>query len=190
MCSLPTCVPSGELRRQPDLAAAPAVVVDRSEGTPQVSDVFPAATGVAVGTALEEALSHNAGTVVIEANEPAYRRVFRQVLTALQEISDRVEQAALGVAYVRLDGLEALYGGEERLIAALLEAIPSYLAPRVGVAEAKFPALVAAQAGRAGGVTRVPAYAAAFLAPHPVTLLPLAPEVHERLPAFRLAHLG
>ena len=39
-------------------------------------------------------------TVVIDANEPAYRRVFRQVLTSLQEISDRVEHAALGVALV------------------------------------------------------------------------------------------
>ena len=54
-----------ELRRQPALAAAPAVIVDRSAGSPQVSDVFPAVTGVAVGMSLEEALSHNADTVVI-----------------------------------------------------------------------------------------------------------------------------
>ena len=179
-----------ELQRQPELAAAPAVIVDRAAGSPQVIDVFPAATGVTAGMALEEALSHNADTVVIEANEPAYRREFRQVLTALQAVSDRVEQAAPGVAYVRLDGLEALYGGEERLVTALLNAVPQYLAPRVGVAQAKFPALVAAQAGRAGGVTRVPDYAAAFLAPHPVTLLPLAPEVHERLQRFGLRTLG
>lgn len=179
-----------ELRRQPELAAAPAVIVDRSTGSPQVIDVFPAATGVAVGMALEQALSHNADTVVIEANEPAYRRVFRQVLTSLQEVSDRVEQAALGVAYVRLDGLETLYGGEERLVAALLNAVPADLAPRVGVAEAKFPALVAAQAGRAGEVTRVPKYVTAFLAPHPVTLLPLAPAMHESLQRFGLRTLG
>ena len=179
-----------ELRRQPALAAAPAVIVDRSAGSPQVSDVFPAVTGVAVGMSLEEALSHNADTVIIEANEPAYRRTFRQVLTSLQEISDRVEHAALGVAYVRLDGLEALYGGEERLIAALLNAVPPDLAPRVGVADTKFPALVAAQASRAGAVTRIPDYAAAFLAPHPVTLLPLDPAVLARMQRFGLRTLG
>ncbi len=178
------------LRRQPELAAAPAVIVDRSEGSPRVSDIFPSATGVTVGMPLEQALSHNAGTVVIEADEPAYRRAFRQVLIALQAVSDRVEQAALGVAYVRLDGLETLHGGEERLIAALRNAVPQYLAPRIGVAEAKFTALVAAQAGRAGEVTRAPAYAAAFLAPHPVTLLPLPAEVHERLQRFGLRTLG
>ncbi len=179
-----------ELLRQPDLVAAPAVIVDRSEGSPTVIDVFPAATGVAVGMSLEEALSHNADTVVIEANEPVYRRVFRQVLTALQAVSDRVEQAALGVAYVRLDGLETLYGGEERLVNALRNAIPQYLAPRVGVADAKFTAFVAARTGRAGEVTRAPAYAAAFLAPHPVTLLPLEPAVHECLQRFGLRTLG
>ena len=179
-----------ELRRQPALAAAPAVIVDRSAGSPQVSDVFPAVTGVAAGMSLEEALSHNADTVVIEANEPAYRRTFRQVLTSLQEISDRVEHAALGVAYVRLDGLETLYGGEERLVAALLNAVPPDLTPRVGVADTKFPALVAAQASQAGTVTRVPEYAAAFLAPHPVTLLPLDPAVLARMQRFGLRTLG
>ncbi len=179
-----------ELRRQPALAAAPAVVVDRSDGVPRVVDVLPAAAGVTAGMALAEALSHNPDTVVIEANEPAYRRVFRQALTALQAVSDRVEQAALGVAYARLDGLETLYGGEERLVAALLRAVPADLAPRVGVADAKFPALVAAQAGRAGEVTRVPEYAAAFLAPHPVTLLPLPPAAHASLQRFGLRTLG
>ena len=178
------------LRERPALVEVPAVIVDRAAGTPQVIDVFPAATGVAVGMSLEEALSHNADTVVIEANEPVYRRVFRQVLTALQAVSDRVEQAALGVAYVRLDGLETLYGGEERLVSALRNAIPQYLAPRVGVADAKFTAFVAARTGRAGEITRAPAYVAAFLAPHPVTLLPLEPAVHERLQRFGLRTLG
>ncbi len=54
-----------ELRRQPELTAMPAVIVDRSAGSPQVIHVFPAATGAVVGMSLEEALSHNAETVVI-----------------------------------------------------------------------------------------------------------------------------
>jgi nucleotidyltransferase/DNA polymerase involved in DNA repair len=179
-----------ELRRQPELAAAPAVIVDRSAGGSRVIDAFPAATGVTAGMALEEALSHNADTVVIEANEPAYRRVFQQVLTSLQMVSDRVEQAALGVAYVRLDGLETLHGGEERLLTALLNAVPQDLGARVGMAETKFPALVAARASRADEVTWVPEYAGAFLAPHPVTLLPLPATMHASLQRFGLRTLG
>ena len=69
---------------------------------------------------------------MLEADEPSYRQVFRQGLTALQGVSDRVEWAELGTAYARLDGLEALYGGEGWVVAALLEAVPRYLTPRVG----------------------------------------------------------
>ena len=74
--------------------------------------------------------------------------MFAQVLASLQGISDRVEGSELGTAYVRLDGLERLYGGEARLVNALLNAVPQDLAPRAGVAEAKFPAFVAAKSER------------------------------------------
>ena len=55
-----------------------------------------------------------------------------------------MEGSELGTAYVRLDGLERMYGGEARLVNALLNAVPQDLTPRAGVAEAKFPAFVAA----------------------------------------------
>ena len=74
---------------------------------------------------LEEALSRNAGAVVLEADEPSYKRAFRHVLTALQGVSDRVESAGLGTAYVRLDGLERLHGGEDRVVYALFQSLPS-----------------------------------------------------------------
>ena len=46
----------------------------------------------------------HAGAAVIEADEPAYRAAFQRVLAALQGVSDRVEEAELGTAYVGLDG--------------------------------------------------------------------------------------
>ena len=46
------------------------------------------------------------------------------MLLSLQEVGDRVEGAGLGTAYVRLDGLEALYGGEDPLVTALMNAVP------------------------------------------------------------------
>lgn len=179
-----------ELRRQPHLKDRPAVVVDRSKGRPLVADPFPAASGVAAGMTLEQALSHHANTAVLEADEPFYQRVFRQVLTSLQGISDRVEGPELGVAYVRLDGLEDLYGGEARLVNALLNSIPQDLKPRIGVGEAKFPALVAARGSRPLGAARVPADAAAFLAPCPVDLLPFSPEVRAAMHRFGLHVMG
>ena len=113
-----------EMQRQSHLKERAALVVDRSKGRPLVVDHFPAANGAAPGMTLEQALSRNADSPVLEADDAAYRRAFHQVLLSLQEVSDRVEGAGLGTAYVRLDGLEALYGGEDPLVTALVDAVP------------------------------------------------------------------
>ena len=120
----------------------------------------------------EQALSRQPDGILLEADEAAYRREFRRMLASLQGVSDRVEGAELGTAYVGLDGLEAMYGGEARLVAALLNAVPQDLSPRVGVGDAKFPAYVAARAARPLGTVRVPQDVAGFLSSHPVDFLP------------------
>ena len=122
-----------EMRRQPDLRDRAVLIVDRSRSRPLVIDHFPAASGVAAGMTLEQALSRQTDGAVLEADEAHYRRVFHRMLTSLQGVSDRVEGGELGTAYVRLDGLEALYGGEARLVNALLNAVPQYLMPRFGL---------------------------------------------------------
>ena len=179
-----------ELRRRPHLVDMPAVIVDRSGRRPVVVDRFPAADRVPLGATVEEALSLHAGAVVIEADEPVYRTAFQRVLTALQGVSDRVEEAELGTAYVGLDGLQEMYGGEARLVNALLNAVPGDLGPRIGVALGKFPAMVAASRSAPMGATRVPQDAAAFLSPHPISLLPVATETREALVCFGLRTLG
>ena len=179
-----------EMRRHPDLKSSPAVIVGRSKGRSMVVDSTPSATGVSPGMTLEEALSIRPEALVLEADEPHYRRVFAQVLASLQGISDRVEGSELGVAYVRLDGLERLYGGEARLVNALLNAVPQDLAPKAGVAEAKFPAFVAARVSDPLRATRVPIDAVSFLAPHPVDLLPVPADLKVALHRFGLHVLG
>ena len=179
-----------EMRRQPHLKDRAVLIVDRSRGQPQVIDHFPAASGVDAGMALEQAMSRQVNGVVLEADEVAYHRVFDRILRSLQGVSDRVEGAELGTAYARLDGLEDLYGGEARLVTTLLSAVSSDLAPRVGVAEAKFPAYVAARTSKPLGAVKVPPDAALFLAPHPVELLPVLPAVTEEMLRFGLHTLG
>ncbi len=179
-----------ELRRQPDLRDSPAVIVDRSKGRLRVVDHFPAASGAAAGMTLEEALSRHAGAVVLEADEPSYQRVFRRALAALQGVSDRVEDSELGTAYAHLDGLEALHGGEDRVVDALLAAVSRDLTPRVGVADAKFPAFVAARTSKPLQAAWVPIDAVAFLAPHPIDLLPLSSDVKTAMRRFGLYAMG
>ena len=179
-----------ELLRQPGLRDRFAIIVERSTGRPVVVDALPAVPHVHAGMTLEEALSRHADMAVLEADEPSYQRVFRQVLTALQKVSDRVEGAKLGEAYARLDGLETLYGGEDRVVAALLNSVPEHLTPRVGVADAKFPAFVAARTSKALGAAWVPSDAAAFLAPHTIDLLPVPSDVKAAMRRFGLHALG
>ena len=178
-----------ELKRQPHLGDLPTIIVDRSHTRPLVIDSSPGA-GVTPGVTLEQALALRPNAVTLEADEAHYRRVSRQALTALLGVSDRVEDADLGVAYVAIDGLEQMYGGEARLVTTLLNAIPRWLNPRIGVGEGKFPALVAARASQALGATRVPPDPAAFLAPHPVDLLPVSAGTREALHRFGLHTLG
>ena len=179
-----------ELRKQPHLKDRPAVIVDRSKGSRLVIDHFPAAGGVITGMTLEQALSQRTDTTVLEADEPSYHRVFHRMLSSLQGISDRVEGSELGTAYVRLDGLEGMYGGEARLVSALLHSVPEYLKPLVGLGDGKFPAFVAARISRTEGATRVPPDAAAFLAPHSINLLPLFSQVKGAMHRFGLRTMG
>ena len=164
-----------EAKRRLGLKDRPVVIVDRgtAQATPVVVDRGPAARGVRTGMTLEEAVTRHEGIVVLETDEPRYRRIFTRVLRSLQRVSDRVEDAGLGTAYVRVDGLEELYRGEAGTVSALLNAVPSYLKPRIGVADAKFPAFVAALTYEAPGACRVPDNVSGFLAPHPVDLLPV-----------------
>ena len=79
-----------------------------------------------------------------------------------------------------------MYGGEARLVASLLQAVPKDLNPRVGLAEGKFHAYVAAIQSAAGQATRVPDDVAGFIKRFPVDLLPLSWENKRRLHLFGL----
>jgi len=81
-----------EMRRQPHLIGRAVLIVDRSRGQPIVADHFPAASEVAAGMTLEQALSRQADGIALETDEAAYRRVFHRMLLTLQGISDRVER--------------------------------------------------------------------------------------------------
>ena len=181
-----------EMRRHSDLADYPVVIVDHDAtgARPLVADRFPAASGVTAGMTLEQAVSCHANVVMLDADEPHYRRIFAQVLTSLQGISDRVEGADLGIAYVRVDGLEELFGGEAGVVSALLNAVPAYLNARIGVAGSKFPAFVVARTSRTLGATRVPGDVGAFLAPHSIDLLPVSPGVKSMMHRFGLHTMG
>ena len=179
-----------EMRRDAHLKNQPAVIVDQTGPIPRVVDHTPQAFQVNAGMPLERAISRHENTLVLEADEPYYQKVFDDVLRSLADVSQRVEGPELGTAYVRLDGSGALYGGEDRLVYTLLGVIPHDLEPAVGVGDAKFPAFVAARTGKALEVTWVPSNTARFLSPHSIDLLPLSAEIKTSLRLFGLHTMG
>ena len=179
-----------ELRRRPCLKKSPVVIVDRSGGRPVVADFLPEGTGLRKGMSLEQAMSLHGGTRVLEADEPHYREVFDGILAALQGVSDRVEATELETAYVGLNGLEGMYGGEARLARALLNAVSPDMEPRVGLAHGKFPAYVAAKISSPQGAVRAPADVGMLLAPRSINLLPVSSRLKEEMHRLGLHHMG
>ena len=182
-----------ELARRPELERSAGLIVERSGTRPVVIDCLPAASEAEPGMTLEQALSLQPEAVVLESDEPHYAREFERLLGGLDDVSDRVEGAELGVAYVRLDGLEQMYGGERPMLDALAQAVPAHFQPRIGIGPNQFTSFVAAQTRRSAGLSRIDGDPAAFLAPHSVNLLPASivrPELLEDLHRLGLHTLG
>ncbi|MDP2937132.1 MAG: hypothetical protein Q8O86_11655, partial [Dehalococcoidia bacterium] len=133
-----------ELQSRPHLRGKQAILADLSPDKRLVVDASPQARDIAAGMPLPEALSRCPGATLLEADMPRYKAVFDRLLDSLEKVSPLVEGAELGLAYVGLDGLEELYGGEEAMLAALDRATVPYEAG-IGVGEAKFTAYLAAQ---------------------------------------------
>ena len=178
------------LRRQPHLRARPVVIADSSTGSPRIVDVLPIAAGVRPGMPLTAALARCPDATVLAVDAPEAQRLFRQICGALQGVSDRVEAAEPGTAYVGLDGLAALHGGEAVLLRALRDAVPEDLELRIGVANGKFPARVAARSTPGANPVTVPADVAAFLAPHSIDLLPCSHDLRDGCRRLGLPTLG
>ena len=190
-CVLITHLPmKAELRRRTHLRGRPVIVTEDSGSRQSVLDRSPEATGVGAGMPLQEALSRCKGAILLQADGPYYRETFDGVMDLLAQRSPLVEEGELGCAYIGVDGLEGMYGGEARLVTSLLQAAPHHFNPRLGLGEGKFPAYVAAVLSERGRATRVPNDAAAFLRDLPVDLLPISWENRVRLHRFGLHAMG
>ncbi len=166
------------------------IVVKNAGSSQVVLDASAEAIGVVTEMPLQEALSRCKGAALLQADEPYYDGVFDHVVERLTQRSPVVEKAGLGCAYVGVDGLEAMYVSEARLIASLMQAVPQGFDPRLGLAEGKFPAYAAAVVSGAGQATRAPADVAGFLKRLPLGLLPIPWDKKHRMGQFGLYTLG
>jgi DNA polymerase-4/protein ImuB len=130
--------------RRTDLKDRPVVIV-RAEGSQKlVLDYSPGLEGLQPEMPLQQALSRQGEVELVQADMPFYWSAFNEILDALELRSPLVEGADLGLAYTGVDGLQMIYPDDDSLIQAVREAIPPTFDARIGLAEGKFLAYLAA----------------------------------------------
>jgi protein ImuB len=181
------------LRRMPALALRTAALAP-VPGTEQLLGPVTAAAeaaGVRPGMRMGEALATCPGLVLVERDPAEVEQSWEEILQALEDAGFAVDAAEPGCVYFESRGVERLYGGLEPALRRALAAVGTGWEPRAGAAERRFAALAAASAARPGQVLVVSDEGTPdFLAPLPLTLLPLEPRRSAELEALGVRSLG
>jgi protein ImuB len=181
------------LRKSPALALRPAALSPEPGSEPLLGAITAAAEalGVRAGMRLGEALATCPELALVERDPAAVEIAWEEVLRALEDTGFSVSPAEPGCVSFETRGVERLYGGLEAALGRALAAVGPLWDARVGAAERRFAALAAASVARAGSVLIVrDENTADFLAPLPLTLLPLERDRYAELESLGVRNLG
>lgn len=189
--SVPALPLSAELADRPSLDGRPLALVDGRRTRVLHATAEAQRYGVRPGQTLREAAALCPALVVLEERPARGARAAEALVEGAYAVSPLVEEASPGEVYVGLDGLDGLYPRPGMVERALLDAVPEALQPRLGIAETRFTAYVAARCASPGESLRIPPdEAAGFLADKPAAWLPLPAEEIERLRLFGIHRMG
>ncbi|HET7568351.1 MAG TPA: DNA polymerase Y family protein [Gaiellaceae bacterium] len=191
--SIPGIELQAALRRSPSLALKPAALAPEPQGEPLIGPVTAAAEtlGVRPGMRLGEALATCPQLALVEPDPAGAEQGWEEIVRSLEDAGFAVEPAAPGVAYFETRGVERLYGGLEPALRRALAAVGSEWDARIGAAGRRFAALAAASVAQPGQTLVVREdELPSFLAPLPLTLLPLEKQRYEELEALGVRTLG
>src|SRR5581483_7644217 len=147
--------------------------------------------GVRPRMRLGEALATCPRLVLVDPDPAAAEQAWEEVVRSLEDAGFAVEPAATGVAYFDTRGVERLYGGLEPALRRALAAVGPAWDARLGAAGRRFAALAAASVAKAGQLLVVrDEEVGRFLAPLPLTLLPLDRQRYEELDSLGVRRLG
>lgn len=181
-------VTTQEKRLNPALSDRPLILIEAGKYRPKViaPDAQARQAGVKSGDWLGQARTLCSTAEFLPVEPVRYQRIFMDVTLHLLNITDRI-----AVEYQPTSAV--WYTDDKLMLPHLLKAIEAQtgIQPQVGIARTKFPARVAAAVAHNAEVMIVPdGEEAAFLAPYPVTLLPLDKTMQRRLPLLGLDTLG
>ena len=181
------------LRERPRVALEPAALAPLPGTEPLVGPVTAAAelAGVQPGMRLGEALAMCPGLILVEQDPAAVEREWEGVLRRLEDSGFAVEPEEPGRVSFETKGVERLYGGLEAALERALAAVGTAWDPRAGAARRRFAALAAASVARPGQALVVAdGTEERFLAPLPLSLLPLPPQRYAELEGLGVRRLG
>jgi protein ImuB len=164
------------LRLRPSLQALPAALAPLPGKEPLIGSITGAAEagGVRPGMRLGEALAMCPQLELVEQDPAAAEQAWEEILRRLEDAGFGVEPGEPGTVFFESKGVERLYGGLEPALKRALAAVGTAWDARAGAAERRFAALAAANVARPGQALIVSDdRTRSFLAPLPLTLLPL-----------------
>ncbi len=191
--SIPGFALKAALRKQPALALRPAALSPEPGGEPLLGPVTAAAEALGVWPQMRlgEALATCPQLVLVEPDPASAEQAWEEIVCSLEDAGFAVDPAALGVAYFETRGVERLYGGLDAALRRALAAVGAQWDGRIGAAGRRFAALAAASVARPGQLLVVrDEEVGRFLAPLPLTLLPLERQRYEELEALGVRKLG
>ena len=190
-------IPAFDLRAalhlRPALETAPAALAPLPGSEPLLGSVTAAAEarGVRPGMRLGEALATCPQLHLVEQDPASVEQAWEEVLRRLEDAGFAVEPAAAGTVYFESSGVERLYGGLEPALKRALKAVGANWEARAGAAERRFAALAAAGVARAGQALIVSDdRTRRFIAPLPLSLLPLERDRYEELEELGVRTIG
>ena len=147
--------------------------------------------GIRIGQPVRTVTSICPDAIVIQPDPVRLAAVRAEVLLSLQRVSPLVEPADEHF-FLDLRGLSTLYRGDlSALERAIRAAMPPLLRPRIGIANGKYTAHVAAALAPTAGFQVIPAAeTVAFLAPRPMNYLPFPPPMLNQLELLGLRTVG
>ena len=143
------------------------------------------------GMRLGEALAMCPRLELVEQDPATAEQAWEEILRRLEDAGFGVEPGEAGTVFFETKGVERLYGGLEPALKRALAAVGAAWDARAGAAERRFAALAAANVARPGQALIVSDdRTRSFLAPLPLTLLPLERDRYEELEELGVRTIG
>ena len=181
------------LRTRPRIGLRPAALAPEPGAEPLLGPVTAAAeaTGVRPGMRLGEALATCPSLVLVDRDPAGVEQEWEGILKRLEDSGFAVEPVEPGCLYFDTRGVERLYGGVKPAVTRALTAVGSSWNASAGAADRRFAALAAAAIARPGqAVVVVGGRSKEFLAPLPLSLLPLESGRREELDHLGVKKIG